>query len=342
MLITLFFSLVFYNFVLMNIVNHISQLLYRFQCVTVPGFGAFLAETIPANIQESNQTFYPPRKVISFNPHLKNNDGLLANHIAVSEKMSYEHAIITIENAVSLWKSELENTHQLSLKNIGELRLNQENNLVFEPSTNLNYLTSSFGLNSFVSPTIKREVSNHLVENIIEAEKFKIEIDKIYQEELKEEEEFENRRYLNPYLKYAAIFLISLGASAFGYKSYIDQAELAETLIVQANVQKEVESKIQEATFFIENPIATTTKTEFKKTLPFHIMAGAFRNENNATRELENLISKGYNARILSKNTHGLIPVVYGSFATYTEAQYKMTQIQDSINPAAWLLIEEL
>ena len=143
----------------MNIANHISQLLYRFQCVTVPSFGAFLTETISANIQESNQTFFPPKKVISFNSHLKNNDGLLANHISVSEKMTYEQAIVAIENAVFLWKSELENTRQLSLTNIGEIRLNLENNLVFEPSNHLNYLTASFGLNSFVSPSVKRELT---------------------------------------------------------------------------------------------------------------------------------------------------------------------------------------
>ncbi|WP_091474875.1 HU domain-containing protein [Flavobacterium swingsii] len=308
----------------MNIADHISQLLYRFQCVTVPGFGAFLAETISANIHESNQTFYPPKKVISFNPHLKNNDGLLANHISVTEKMSYEQATVTIEKAIFSWKSELENNRHLSLKNIGELRLNQENNLVFEPSNHLNYLTASFGLSSFVSPSIKREFSIAKTEEIEEV---------IYQIPT------ENRRYLNPYLKYAAVFILSLGATGFGYKSYLNQTEQAETLMVQADVQKEVNAKIQEATFLIDN---TVFEAETEKTLPFHIMAGAFRNEKNASRELEDLISKGYNARIFSRNTNGLIPVVYGSFATYTEAQYKMTQIQDSINPAAWLLIEEL
>jgi nucleoid DNA-binding protein len=324
LLIKLLFSLVVYNFALMNIADHISQLLYRFQCVTVPGFGAFLAETISANIHESNQTFYPPKKVISFNPHLKNNDGLLANHISVTEKMSYEQATVTIEKAIFSWKSELENNRHLSLKNIGELRLNQENNLVFEPSNHLNYLTASFGLSSFVSPSIKREFSIAKTEEIEEV---------IYQIPT------ENRRYLNPYLKYAAVFILSLGATGFGYKSYLNQTEQAETLMVQADVQKEVNAKIQEATFLIDN---TVFEAETEKTLPFHIMAGAFRNEKNASRELEDLISKGYNARIFSRNTNGLIPVVYGSFATYTEAQYKMTQIQDSINPAAWLLIEEL
>ncbi len=326
MLIKLLFSLVVYNFALMNIANHISQLLYRFQCVTVPGFGAFLTETISANIHESNQTFYPPKKVISFNPHLKNNDGLLANHISVTEKMSYEQATVVIENAIFLWKSELESTRHLSLKNIGELRLNLENNLVFEPSNHLNYLTASFGLSSFVSPSIKRELSISKTEEIEEKEV-------VYQIPT------ENRRYLNPYLKYAAVFILSLGATGFGYKSYLNQTEQSETLMVQADVQKEVDAKIQEATFFIGNPIS---EIETEKTLPFHIMAGAFRNEKNANRELEDLISKGFNARIFERNANGLIPVVYGSFATYTEAQYKMTQIQDSINPAAWLLIEEL
>ncbi len=319
--------LVVYNFALMNIPNHISQLLYRFQCVTVPGFGAFLAETISANIQESNQTFYPPKKVISFNSNLKNNDGLLANHISVSEKISYEQAVIAIENTVFLWKSELENNRHLPLKNIGDLRLNQENNLVFEPSNHLNYLTASFGLTSFVSPSIKRDFS---IANIEEVEEEK---EVVYQIKT------ENTRYLNPYLKYAAVFIMSLGAAGFGYKSYLNQTEQAETLMVQADVQKEVNAKIQEATFLIGNPIG---EIETEKTLPFHIMAGAFRNEKNANRELEDLISKGYNARIFERNADGLIPVVYGSFTTYTEAQYKMTQIQDSINPAAWLLIEEL
>lgn len=330
MLITLFFSLVFYNFALMNIANHISQLLYRFQCVNVPGFGAFLAETISANIQESNQTFYPPKKVISFNSHLKNNDGLLANHISISEKMSYDQAIIAIENAVSLWKIELESNRLLSLKNIGELRLNLENNLVFEPSNHLNYLTSSFGLSSFVSPLMKRELAITKTEETQKTQ----DIEVVYQIPATA-----NKRYLNTYLKYAAVFLLSVGTTSIGYKAYLNEAEQAETLMVQADVQKEVNAKIQEATFFINN---SALEAETKKTLPFHIMAGAFRNEKNANRELENLISKGYNARILDKNSNGLIPVVYGSFATYTEAQYKTTQIQNTINPVAWLLIEEL
>ena len=70
----------------MIIEHHIAQLLYRYPCVTIPNFGAFLTETISAKIQESNQTFYAPKKVIFFNVNIKNNDGLLANHMVTSDK----------------------------------------------------------------------------------------------------------------------------------------------------------------------------------------------------------------------------------------------------------------
>lgn len=334
-MIKLLFSLVFYKFALMNTAHHISQLLYRFQCVTVPGFGAFLAETIPAKINENNQNFYPPKKVISFNSYLKNNDGLLANHIAVSEKISYDQAVLMIDNEVYLWKNELENHRFLLIKNIGEIRLNEENSFVFSPSNHFNYLTSSFGLSAFVSPTIKREV----LAKVTETEKTTIGIHKF--EPKFEETEDEPRRYLNPYLKYAAIFILSLGTITFGYKQYINQEEQRETLIVEADVQKEINNKIQEATFFISNPTTELLEIESPKTLPFHIMAGAFRSDKNANKELNLLIAKGFNARVLNRKANGLIPVVYGSFPTYTEAQYKMTQIQESENKEAWLLIED-
>jgi len=312
----------------MNVAHYISQLLYRYQCVTVPGFGAFLTETISANIQESNHTFYPPKKEISFNSYLKNNDGLLANHISVAEKMSYEVAVVAIENAVHAWKTQLQNNEILSLKNIGELRLNQENNLVFEPSRHLNDLNDYFGIGSFGMPTVKREEYKQQVEAL--EERIPIQFTP------------ERRNRTGAFLKYAAVFVMSLGAAGFGYSTYITQQEESETLLVQAEVQKEVENKIQNATFLIDTTVEPVVLNTKEKTLPFHIVAGAFRNEDNAQHVFDNLTSQGYKARILEKNKNGLIPVLYGSFATYTEAQYKMTQIQNTIDQDAWLMIEEL
>jgi hypothetical protein len=317
----------------MNIAHHLSQLLYRYQCVSVPGFGAFLTETISAKIQESNQTFYPPRKVISFNPHLKNNDGFLASHIATAEKVTYDNAVIAIEKEILTWNNLLQNNESLILKNIGDLRQNSEGNLVFNPANHFNHLTNSFGLSSFVSPVVKREVFKQL--EVVQEEEV---VAPVYHED-----EYEPRRYINPYLKYAAILLVSIGGGAFGYSAYISNIEQKETLMVQAEVQKAVETKIQEATFFIQSPLAVPTEevVEAPKAMGFHIMAGAFRSEANANKELRNLTKKGYQARILNKNKSNLYPVIYGSFSTYNEAQLKMNEIQKSINKEAWILIEE-
>ena len=310
----------------MIIEHHIAQLLYRYPCVTIPNFGAFLTETISANIQESNQTFYAPKKVIFFNVNIKNNDGLLANHMVTSDKILYSDALIAIDKQVNQWKELLYNNEVLFFKNIGSISRNNDGNLFFEPSENVNFLTDSFGLSSYVSPAIKREV------------KKEFQIEPVNHEP---ELVYETRNYVNSYLKYAAILLVSIGGAAFAYASYVNNEELKETRLVQNEVQAAVTTKIQEATFFIENPLVPTVKSSNISTFPFHIMAGAFRNENNANLELENLISKGFKARILPKNSQDLFPVVYGSFVTYTEAQHQLTDIQNSINTEAWLLMAE-
>lgn len=311
----------------MKIEQYISQLLYRYQCVTVPGFGAFLTETQPAHLHESSNAFYPPKKLISFNSYIKHNDGLLANHIATAEKTSYDAAVEAIHSEVGIWKNILDINEKFTLKNIGELSLNTEKNVVFSPYEQLNYLTDAFGLSSFVSPTIKREHFKQEVEKI--EEKAPI----IFTPEA--------RSGSRSYLKYTAIVVLALGvAGSIGFKLYQNNIE-QQTLAVQQQVQKEVQNKIQEATFFIENPVPAVTLTVSEESLPYQIVSGAFKSEQNADKAVSQLVAKGYKAKKNDPNKHGLIPVIYGSYATYREAKQAMLQIQQTENPNAWLLIDK-
>ncbi|MGL2988502.1 SPOR domain-containing protein [Flavobacterium sp. RSSA_27] len=329
----------------MKIEQYISQLLYRYQCVAVPGFGAFLTETQSAQLQESTTSFFPPKKMISFNANLKNNDGLLANHIALAEKTSYDYAVSAIQFEVFNWKKRLETQGVLSFKNIGTFRLNADANLVFTAEDSNNYLTSSFGLSPFVSPKVKRE----LFEKAVEAKTLVVE--PVIQHSLtlaSEEEEEATRSHRYPFLRYAAIFVLGLGiTSSVGYSIYQKQIE-NETLLVETSVQKKVQNKIQEATFFIESPIPTVTlavNTATKKevsSLKYHIMAGAYRSEENANKELRTLKKLGYEAKRIPENKSGLFPVIYGSFATFAEAQKAQKQIIEEHNPDAWILIQSL
>jgi preprotein translocase subunit Sss1 len=315
----------------MKIELYIAQLLYRYQCVTVPGFGAFLTEIQSAQLIESSNSFFPPKKMISFNAYLKNNDGLLANHIAQAEKTSYEYAISAIQYEVFNWKKGLQESGMFSIKNVGDFSLNADKNLIFTPYDQTNYLTNSFGLSTFVSPVVKREIFEQkieaLEENIEESEVIAL---------------IPKRRTGNIYLKYAAVFVLGLGLTAsIGYPVY--QQQIAnETIIVEQSVQKQVQNKIQEATFFIKNPVPAVTLTVKEEKMSYHIMAGAFREERNAQKAFERLSNQGYKARRIPQNKYGLFPVLYGSYASFAEAEKAKQEIQNTINPDAWILVESL
>lgn len=322
----------------MKIEQYISQLLYRHQCVTVPGFGAFLTEIQSAQLHESTHSFYPPKKVISFNAQVKNNDGLLANHIAQIEKTTYESAVAAIESEVIIWNSILEVNEKFALKNIGELSLNSEKNLVFVPSDNINYLKESFGLNSFVSPAVKREQYQQQAETFY-SEPIVTPI--VSSDETPVIELASEPKKGRGYLKYAAILVLALSATgSIGFKLYQDHVA-EQTLLVETQVQKKVQNKIQEATFMMDNAIPAVTLTVREEKFAYHIMAGAFRNQANAENIYNNLIQSGYKARRIAQNKHGLYPVLYGSYATLEEARAALDTIHQS-NPDAWLLVKNL
>ena len=313
----------------MQIEKHISDLLYRYQCVTVPGFGAFLTETVSAHVTGNTNSFFPPKKVVSFNANVKNNDGLLANHVALQEKMSYELAVIKIGDVVNEWTYLLQNRNRIVLKNIGEISVNSEMNWVFEPANTVNYLTDSFGLSSFVSPEITREVLKQEVAAL--EEKAPI----IFTPERK-------RDY--SYLKYAAAFAVMLGVGAYAYLDFQNKLVASKTLAVRKNVQEKVQQQIQQATFLISAPVEAvelSVAAPVEEKMPYHLVAGAYRSEENANKAITELKTAGFeNAKMLPINKHNLYPVVYGSFKNLNEAQTERKNIQKSHNAEAWLLIE--
>jgi hypothetical protein len=305
--------------------KHIASLLYRFQCVTVPGFGAFITEVQSAKVAGSASSFNPPKKVITFNANVKNNDGLLANHIALQENISFEQATEKISFEVSKWITSLEQKDKVVFNKIGEISSNFDGNWVFEPFEEVNYLTHSFGLSNFISPQITREELKSQVEEL--EEKAPI----IFTPERKKNYTF---------IKYAASIVLFLGLGTVGFKMYNDQQVASQTLYVEKQVQEKVNHKIQEATFFISNPLNVVELAVKEEKKPYHIVAGAFRNEENAQTSLNNLKELGFNARLLEKNKSGLIPVAYESYVTLEEAQNAKQKIQLEQNREAWLLIE--
>ena len=311
----------------MQLETYISDLLYRYECVVIPDFGAFLTQRESAKIHESTNAFYPPKKVLSFNEQIQKNDGLLVHYISDVEKIPFETALNKIQKRIKSLKSYLIQGETLTFDNIGDIFLSKDGKIQFEPSYHLNYLTDSFGLSQFVSPDVTREVYKEEVEAIEEAVPLMI-----TPEERRE----------RPYLRYAAVALIALTIGGLGVsKFYVDQIENHNQL-AQEQANKELESRIQEATFIIDNPLPAITLNVAKQEGRYHIVAGAFRIEQNSFKKVKQLQKLGYNARKIGVNKYGLHEVVYESFEDRVEALRTLRKIRYNHNNAAWLLIKEL
>ena len=318
----------------MKIEKYISGLLYRYQCVSIPGFGAFLSEWQSAQIAEGHNSFVPPRKVISFNSNIKTNDGLLANHIALQEKISYETALAKIQTQVVFWLEKLQNKEVLTLENIGEVFSNSENNLVFKPNTSVNYLMDSFGLSGFNSPEIIRE---NQTQNTTET----ISIPQTIAENETPVIPLVQTKPNTNWLKYAAAIALFSSAGTYGYKLYYDYTIDQKTILVEKSVQEKVNQKLQEATFVLPNPMATVDLTlEEKPNAKYHVVAGAYRSEQNAEKAMKELVSQGFEAHLLTKNKYGLIPVAFGSYSNLKDAQNLKLKIKAKDSIDAWLLID--
>jgi hypothetical protein len=303
----------------MNLANYISDLLYRYNCVIIPDFGGFVTNKIGAKVNETSNTFYPPAKQITFNSHLKVNDGLLTNYIASSENITFEKASRIIALSVNEWKNEI-NTKPIQIGAVGVLTLNENDQIIFEPNTTVNYLTESFGLTSVASESIKRNITK--VKPLIPI--------------LKKE----NKKGIPTFIKYAATAAIMLTLSFAGNNAY--QQNKQESII--ANQEKAIEKKIQSATFVITNPLPTIALNVLKEEVvskPYHVVAGAFQFPENAEKKVNQLKKQGYKASILGANKWGLIEVAFDSFLDKNEAINNLYKIQATVSEDAWLLIKK-
>ena len=310
----------------MKLSTYISDLLYRYECVIVPDFGGFVTNTQSAIISSYSKTFYPPHKQISYNNHLKNNDGLLANYIASVDKMPFEHAMNFIKFEVSEWRKKL-NESDLFLDKIGKLSLDKNDAIIFEPQTETNYLTAAYGMTPFVILEIKREKYAKQVE-VLE-EKAPIIISS-------------RKREAPDYLKYAAIFILGLSIIGFGGNEFYKNYKSNQQIVAAQKQQKQVEDKIQKATFIVSEALPSINLNVSLDKKPYHVIAGAFRYPENAVRKVYQLKEQGYNARILGINRWGLTQVSFDSYDDRNEAINSLYRLKKTESEDVWLLVQDL
>ncbi|MCB0376499.1 MAG: SPOR domain-containing protein, partial [Sinomicrobium sp.] len=203
-------------------------------------------------------------------------------------------------------------------------------NVQFRPSEQVNYLASSFGLvpvlhHKIIRETLKQEVA------ALEAT-----VPLHFTPE---------KRRNRAYLRYAAVFLLTIAAGTVGYRMVKDnRVQQYET--VRQEARQEVEKTIQQATFFNADPATLPSVTLHldkvdKAPLKYHVVGGAFRIEANAEKKIAELAAKGYNARSVGVNRYGLHIVAYGSFAGADEALAFLKTVRTTEITEAWLWVSQ-
>ncbi len=322
----------------MELSKYIKELLFFYDCVIIPDFGGFVANYHPAEINDAQNSFRPPKKDILFNKNLIYNDGLLINHIASSDKISYSEAKnITYEYVQNIIYN-LETGENVIFDGIGIFYYDKTQNLLFEPELSTNYLIDSFGLSSFQFPAINNDFHKK-----IEAQfKNKGAIKKVVNNRT-------TKRILISIPIIAALAIIPLKTDllknmSINFSSFNPVNKIAqETITTNNNPQQQVKiinvldesTNKRNALFYGENKETKILK-EVKNIKKYYLIVGSFKNILNAKNLKQQLIKEGFNPEILNNNTQYRVSLQH--FDNKNAALKKLFKLRNQDNKSVWLL----
>ena len=313
-----------------SIEYYISQLLYKNDCVIVMNFGGFVCSSISANLNKKTGILTPPNKSILFNPQLKDNDGLLINHIAQSEGISQEDAKINLLKFVEQSLENLNKFKSCRFEEIGLFTLNSDKNIIFTQDLKTNYNLNAFGFQDIINNKITRDNSEIIEESL---------------KLIKKKNNFTTKRLL----KAAAIIIPLIGIS---FLSITQEDRISNIYTQIANVNpisfkkdnvtllkdqgnKEIKTKQEIQPEIINGEVSQVFKEVIIPSQKFYIIAGAFSVEKNANKLKNRLKSWNYNSSIIKNDK--MMRVSYDSFESKEQALILLSKIRKE-NPQAWIL----
>lgn len=205
----------------MQIQLGIPQLLWKYNCVTLPGLGGFVANEVSARLNRSTGVFNPPSRQIAFNVNLTQNDGLLIQHLAQVNGVSYADAENLVAREIADIKQQLADREPFLIAQVGTLFTNQEGNLQFVAADEVTFLNSSYGLRKLyviprqvaAEPALSGAAQKTPAVSVESARIIPLQVEKSAESSPPPQEERPNRM---PWLRVAALIGFPL-AAAFAY-----------------------------------------------------------------------------------------------------------------------------
>ena len=299
---------------------YISELLYLEDCIIVPDFGGFIVNDKSATINEKSGEITPPSKTILFNSQLVNNDGLLVNHIAKEENISQKECLTYVLTISKKLKSKLFETKILRIKKVGLFTIGSENNILFTQEKGYNYNLNSFGMCSVNSNTIdkKERIKNEIQNTVNVIEKNIISSNQMF-------------------LRAAAVAIPLILISFISINQEKNIATIYEKMsLIDFSFAKTDENKSLEKND--KTSINTTILPTINTKLKYHIIIGSFQDVTNAKKLHAKLLSKEFDAQILSNSSN--LRVSISNFKRKEDAILALTNVKKNYG-TAWILTEK-
>lgn len=348
----------------MNLAKYIHDLLLENETVIIPGFGAFVSNYKPAEINPETNEINPPSKQISFNQKIRNNDGLLVGSVALGESVSHFDALKLIEKERENIVYQLDKGERVILAETGELYTNEAHEILLNAFADENLLLDSFGLESVSLeatgenddeiPTLIIEPTESasepvIVEEKIESEPKKPEPKPIVQEIKKEAaEESKSRGWiwilaLIPIIFVGIYFVYQKSNTENPASSTINETKKAPAIIEEPvavidTLEKDSTTVLSEENLAIEDTTARPEETIETEEPKFYLIGGSFKAEENAENYLIELKAKGLEPFHLGKRGNFYI-VAIGSYQTEKEAVIAKQQFyEDNPESGVWIM----
>ncbi|MEA1877116.1 MAG: SPOR domain-containing protein [Bacteroidota bacterium] len=304
--------------------KYIRELLFREDCVIIPGMGGFISSYASAEIQEESQTFVPPTKEIGFNAELIADDGMLVSYMSVEMDRPKDVILEMITAQVEEILEILARGEKVNMEGIGQFSSGKGGALMFSAHLGINFLMDSFGLSTFTFPVLEAEKQSIFKRSIFfrqvvfhPRETLPGSIKKSHEKD-----------HINQQFGIALAILVIL--SLLPFNSRISESifrhpaalgPLPSLVIVDPPVELSG-----------RGAITTLYQAEFinsdeSPAMKYPIIAGSFQSGQNADLLYQKLISRGYNAKV-EQTRKSFYRVIMAEFITLDKAELALLDLQ--------------
>lgn len=328
--------------VFVNLIDSVPELLYKHNCVIIPGFGGFITNFKHSGFEESRNLISPSCKKVAFNQSLTENDGLLVSSWAQQKGISYKEASDDVTSFSEFLRERIFSNKSFDFKNIGTFYLSAEDKIIFVPYQGLNFLESSFGL----YPVKIKPLHIQPVISIIQPEvEEKIEELEEIQDNTKKPTRVLHFNY-SKLLKVASLILIA-SVSVFSVYYLINTKQQSGALVLKNNEQH---ASILSIDTNIEKPVKTKKITlarleydaerqklsEIRTQLDsfsthnsprqetYNVVVGYYTSQASANKILKNLSYDYSNAKLTEKTVEGYGVIVENFYKHTTAATFSV------------------